>query len=64
MPSRSTTCPAIFLQCIFYSVSVRNNFFFVVDFRLTPLSISSTPISPDATAPLPKRQNIIRRKTL
>ena len=58
MPSRSTTCPAIFLQCAFYSVSLRNNFFVIVDFRITSLSISSTPISPDATAPLPKRQNI------
>lgn len=64
MPSRSMTCPAIFLQYAFYSVSVRNNFFIIVDFRITPLSMFSTPISPDATAPLPKRQNIIRRKTL
>ena len=48
MPSRSTTCPAIFLQCAFYSVSLRNNFFVIVDFRITSLSISSTPISPDA----------------
>ena len=40
MPSRSTTCPAIFLQCAFYSVSLRNNFFVIVDFRITSLSIS------------------------
>ena len=37
MPSRSTTCSAIFLQCASFSVSIRNNFFVVIDFCITPL---------------------------
>ena len=62
MPSRSTTCSAIFLQCAFYHVYVRNNFFVVVVLpSVCPKEIDS--ISHSAVFAPAERQNKISEVT-